>query len=503
MQPLPTPEEMARADAAAIEGGTSAALLMDRAGRAVARAVVELAGGRYGTKVAVVCGKGNNGGDGFVAARVLHSQGVAVSCMSSSPPRDFSGPSAEHLARMREEGVALRPFAAEDLDPVDVVVDAVFGTGFEGLPRDDAARIIEAINSSGALVVAVDIPSGVDGLTGATEGVAVRADVTVAMGAQKLGTTLGQGALHSDRVEVAEIGIDVNTSATRMLEARDVLDMLPIRALDAHKRSSGAVAVIAGSEGMSGAALLTARGAERMGSGYVTVASTRAVDAAVSAALPEVLTRVVTQEEALGPESLDAFSDVLDKADAVALGPGLGQGVKQRALVAEALTKIDLPIVLDADGLNSLASDAASLEHRSGATVITPHPAELARLMNSSTAEVQADRAGSARGAADRFGCVVLLKGFRSVIAHEAGLTVIPTGGPELATAGTGDVLTGVVAALLAAGLGAREAAEAGAFVHGLAGSVAGANLGATGVVAWDVAEALPEAIDLVWETPN
>ena len=471
---------------------------MDRAGRAVARAAIREAGGRYGRRADIYCGRGNNGGDGFVAARELARAGMAVRCLVIDDPSDISGLPAEHLRGAEAEAVRILPWStADETGRCDVVVDAVFGTGFRGRAEGDAAHAIEAMNAADAPVVAVDIPSGVAGATGAVEGPAVAADATVVMAAEKLGTAVGGGAALAGRVEVADIGIAVGEHRAGMVERGDVADRLPRRSPDSHKRSLGALALLGGSAGMSGAVKLSARSAVRTGVGYCTVGATPSVEAALSAVLPEVLTTVVTEASVLGAEALDVFAGVLDRATALAIGPGLGAGPEQRRLMAAVLERVDLPLVIDADGLNVLAGDAGWLSERMGDTVITPHPAELARVLDRSVPEIQADRVGAARTAAERFGCVVVLKGHRSVTATDSGrVAVNPTGGPELASAGTGDVLTGAVGSLLAAGLEAFEAAWCAAYVHGLAGAVAARRIGGPGVLAWDVAEALPEAIE-------
>ncbi|HEV3473340.1 MAG TPA: NAD(P)H-hydrate dehydratase [Actinomycetota bacterium] len=495
MRPLVTPEEMAVADQAAIEAGTPVEVLMERAGRAVARAAIDVAGGRYGRHAVLVCGKGNNGGDGFVAARVLRSEGLGVRCLFVGDLDAVEGAPRHHLELLRQHSVTVGSFDARTLAGADVVIDALFGTGFRGATEGEAATAIDAMNASRAPIVAVDIPSGVNGTTGATEGRAVEAIVTVAMGAEKVGTAVGRGAALAGAVTVADIGIPVSPSGLSIAQEEDVRCVLPTRAVDAHKRSNGSVALLGGSDGMSGAAILTARGAVRMGAGYATAGVTRTVDPIVSEALPEVLTKIVTDSEVLGTDVLEHFKDVLERAGALALGPGLGQGDAQRGLVDRALREVELPLVVDADGLNVLAGHTYALADRVTDTVITPHPAELARLLEMETSAIEGDRVAAAREAAKRFGCVVVLKGFRSIIAQPDGTAVVnPTGGPSLATAGTGDVLTGAIAALLAAGLDAFEAAWAATYVHGLAGDLAGVE----GVVAWDVAEALPDAIALV-----
>jgi ADP-dependent NAD(P)H-hydrate dehydratase / NAD(P)H-hydrate epimerase len=493
VRPLLTPAQMARADAASIAAGTPGAVLMDRAGRAVARAVIRVAGGRYGCRAVIVCGKGNNGGDGFVAAHALAREGMGVRCLIVGDLSTITGDAAHHLGTMRAAGVRADPFETVRLQGADVIVDALFGTGFRGAAEGEAGRAIDAINAAPAPVVAVDIPSGVNGETARVEGPAVRATVTVAMGAEKVGTAVTPGALCAGTVETVDIGIGVEPSGLAVVEADDVDAVLPRRAAESHKRSNGSVVLLGGSNGMSGAMILAASAAARAGAGYVTAGLTAAIDPIVSEALPEVLTRAITSEPVLGPEALKEASEALDRADAVAVGPGLGTGPEQADLVEAVLAEVEVPVVVDADGLNVLAGRTDSLAARRPPTVITPHPGELARLLEVPTAEIQADRLGAARRAANDFGCFVVLKGFRSVIAAPDGAAVVnPTGGPELATAGTGDVLTGLTVALLAQGLGGFEAAWAAAFVHGEAGAAAAERVGTVGVLASDVTAALP-----------
>ena len=492
---------MAAADNAAIKGGTPAEILMDRAGRAVARAVLDVAGRRYGTHIAVVCGKGNNGGDGFVAARVLAREGAAVRCLTVGDVESSAGAAAHHLELWRRAGGQIEAFEVDALDDVDVAVDAIFGTGFRGEAEGEAAQAIEALSRLPVPVVSVDIPSGVDGATGGCSGVCVDADLTVAMGAEKIGTAIGDGAARSGVVTVADIGIPVTDVAAQMIEPDDVASVIPERSVTAHKRSSGTVVVFGGSDAMPGAALLTARAALRAGSGYVNLATTRGVQAAAAEATPEVVAQIASDSSVLGPDAIERAKDLLARADAVAVGPGLGTGGSQREFIERLFREVSTPVVADADALNVLTEDAGVIAEREAPTALTPHPAELARLLQVETAEVQSDRLAAVTEAARRFGCVVLLKGYRSLIASPDGSVVVnPSGGPELATAGTGDVLTGASAAYLAAGLETFPATWAAAFVHGAAGTIAAVGRGSQGVVAWEVAEYLGEAAGRIVE---
>ena len=501
MRPLPTPQQMSAADEAAIAAGTPADVLMDRAGRAVARAVLDVSQRRYGLRVAIVCGKGNNGGDGFVAARALAREGVAVTVLAVGDVDGSEGAAALHLGAWRAEGGAVAPFEVDALEDADVVVDAVFGTGFRGRAEGEAAQALEAMSRMDVPVVAVDIPSGVDGTTGRCEGPCVNADVTVAMGAEKIGTAIGDGAARAGTVVVADIGIPVEDAIASLIEPLDVATAIPPRPVDSHKRSSGTVLVLAGSDAMPGAPLLTVRAALRAGSGYVNLATTTAVKAAASESVPEAVIQVVSDDGALGPDAIERAKDLMMKADAIAIGPGMGTGTGQRELVARLLTETGVPVVADADALNVLAEDTSVLEDADAPLVLTPHPAELARLLAASTSDVQNERLAAVTEAARRFGCVVLLKGHRSLIAAPDGTVVVnPSGGPELATAGTGDVLTGACASYLAAGLDPFTATWSSAYVHGAAGALAAASRGSRGVVAWDVAENLGDAADRIVE---
>lgn len=492
MRPLVTPDEMAMADQAAVDAGTPVEMLMERAGRAVARVVLQVAGGRYGKTVTLVCGKGNNGGDGFVAARILRAEGVRVRCLFVGQIDEVSGAARHHLDLLLGRGVSVGTFARDALEGSDVVVDALFGTGFRGRPEGPAEDAIDTINSAVCPVVSVDIPSGVNGRTGAVDGRAVEADVTVAMAAQKIGTAVGPGALHSGLIEVIDIGIPTGVYRVAMSTRSNIARWLPDRHLDSHKRSRGSVAILGGSMGMSGAVTLAARGAMRTGTGYVTAGVPGLIQPIVASAVPEALTLSLTTEDTLGAGSLDEFKPILEKATAVAIGPGLGTGPEQTALVEAVLTSVALPLVVDADGLNALAADPTSLVQRTAPCVITPHPTELSRMTGEPVEKIQADRVSAARAAARAFGCTVVLKGYRSLIADGDRVVVNPTGGPSLATAGTGDVLTGVIAALLAQGLPAFQAGVAGVYLHGLAGDACGDE----GTVAGDVADSIPLALE-------
>jgi ADP-dependent NAD(P)H-hydrate dehydratase / NAD(P)H-hydrate epimerase len=431
--PLYTADEMRAA-----EQGHDVEEMMERAGRAVADAVLR----RYpdARRIAALCGKGANGGDGRIALRILADAGRETS---------------------------------EELDGADVVIDGLFGTGFHGAPRDDAARMIERINAAAAPVVSVDLPSGVDASTGEIAGAVVDADVTVTMHGPKVGLAVAPGRFHAGEVEVADIGIDAGETRHRLV-TEDILRLVPSKREQDTKYSAGSVLVVGGSPGMSGAVCLAARAAFRADAGYVAIATH-------PEALPIVEASVLEAVKA----PLDEVDRLAERATAVAVGPGLGRGDDARALVRRLLRELDVPVVVDADALFEL-EPSRWLAPR----VLTPHSGELGRLLNRD--DVDEHRLDAVRAAAERFGCVVLLKGADTLIAVPGeGVLVSDSGTPALATAGSGDVLTGIVAAFLAKGVGARLAAAAAAYAHGRA-----AELGPErGLIASDLIDALPDVL--------
>jgi ADP-dependent NAD(P)H-hydrate dehydratase / NAD(P)H-hydrate epimerase len=481
--------------------GTSTVVLMERAGLAVARAALDLAGGGYGRRAVVACGKGNNGGDGLVAARHLRRWGMVAEAFLMD--QGLREPAASNLEAAERAGIAVRPFEPaalrRSLQRADVAVDALFGIGFRGVAEGPYAAAIDLLNGAGPPVVAVDIPSGVEGDTGAVRGPAVAADVTVTFGAPKLGTTLFPGAASAGVVEVADIGFpgDLLVAEVGLLEARDVGAVWPARDPETHKRRSGVVLAVAGSRRMTGAPRLVAAGASRAGAGLVTVAAPEGAVATIQASLDEAtfLPMPEGREGSASEASWDALAPRLEGFDAVAVGPGLSMDGETPALVRRLVRESPVPLVIDADAINAFAGRAGELARRAAPAVLTPHAGEFARLFDMPAAELADDRVGLVRKAAAETGCVVLLKGSRSVIASPEGEVAInPTGTSVLATGGTGDVLTGIVAALLARGVPPFAAATAGAYVHGTAGRLAGARTG-EGTVAGEVARAVPEAV--------
>jgi NAD(P)H-hydrate epimerase len=501
MLPILTPDEAAALDRASAEAGVSVTSLMESAGAAVAHAATVVAGGVYGRRAVVVCGKGNNGGDGLVAARVLERAGMGVAVVLLEEPGAFAGPARANFERYADAGGrwVRAGRLARELARADVAVDAIFGTGFHGAPGGAYLHALRDLNSGEVPVVAIDIPSGVEGKSGAVRGEAVRADVTVVCGALKPGLVFEPGTELAGRLEVADIGFPPNLvrSDVLLVESADVRAWLPPRPPDAHKRSTGVVVVLAGSRDMSGAAGLASAAAYRAGAGLVTVASTPSVLDVVRQRVPEAtfLRLPETDDGAVDAGGWDALRERLDGADALAVGPGLGRHASTGDLVRRAVRESLVPVVLDADGLYAFRGDASAIGDRASDAVLTPHAGEFARLMSVSADDIRDDRVGLARKAAKETRAVLLLKGPRTLVAAPEGRVYVnPTGGPALATGGTGDVLTGTVAAMLARGLAPQYAAAAGAFVHGTAGDLA-AELTGEGTMATDVAALLPDAV--------
>jgi ADP-dependent NAD(P)H-hydrate dehydratase / NAD(P)H-hydrate epimerase len=486
--------------------GTPVSQLMERAGMAVARAAIELAAGAYGRRAVLVCGKGNNGGDGLVAARHLHRAGMGVEVFLLADPTALGEPAASKLEELTRAGIRPRTFSPADLarslQRSDVAVDAIFGTGFRGEPEGDHLEAIGLLNGSPAPIVAVDVPSGVEGDTGAVRGGAVMADVTVALGAPKAGDVLLPGGSHVGVLEVADIGLrqDLLTSDLSLVEAADVRAWIPTRPREAHKRSTGVVLVVAGSTRMTGAPQLVAEGALRAGAGLVTVAVPEPILSTVQAGTlePTFLGLPFTAGGSIAGSAWDMLAPELERFDAIALGPGLTRDPETAGLARKIATESGVPVVVDADAINAFEGRASELAGRRAPGVITPHEGEFARLFGMPASEIAEDRVGLVRKAASEAAGVVLLKGPHTLVARPDGeVRVNPTGDQTLATGGTGDVLTGAIAALLARGLDPADAASAAAYVHGLAGELAGREMG-EGALAGDVAFLLPEALGSV-----
>jgi NAD(P)H-hydrate epimerase len=502
MQPLLTAAETRAAEAEAERRGLPPSILMENAGSALAEAALELCA--PAARFLVVAGPGNNGGDGYVAARKLHAAGRQVDVWRVADAARLKGDAARNHAALEQTGVPIHSNAATlPLRPGDVVIDAVFGTGLTRAPDGDAADAIRNMmrwHGEGVRVLAVDLPSGLSSDTGRAFEPCVVADVTVTFGAEKLGLALEPGATLAGHIAVADIGLAELRPSTWLLEPSDGPRFLPVRRSDTNKGTYGHLLVVAGSRGKSGAAALAGLAALRSGVGLCTVATPADALSDVQGHAPELMGVALPAAAVLGPTHLDALLAAAEGKDALVIGPGIPRGADTHLLLAELLARLDVPVLLDADGLNALAGHPEGLQRSRAPVVLTPHPGEMARLSGKSVAEVQADRIGTSRGLARALRAVVVLKGARTVVAEPGGeIRVNPTGNPGMATGGTGDVLSGMVGAFLAQGLAPVDAASVGVLAHGLAGDAAVRHWGRLGLIASDLTAALGE----VWTAWN
>jgi NAD(P)H-hydrate epimerase len=526
LTPLPDAEHVRAIDRWAIDiRGVPSLDLMERAGAGVTRAVERLV--PDGPAV-VVCGHGNNGGDGLVVARLLRDAGRQATVLLTGSPAELTGDAQTNLDRLPGDGPLELTQGIDALGGASVILDALLGTGFAGEPRGMVAQAIDAIESSSAPVVSVDVPSGVNASTGVVSAAAVHATATVTFHAAKPGLWIHPGKEYAGEVEVLDIGIprgappgpsgdgdgagggdaaDARTEgfAGIGLIAPTVLHLLPRRAAASTKFSSGHVLVAGGSRGLTGAPRMAALGAMRAGAGYVTACVPASLQAILAGGgPPELMTRGLPDDAGvLTPAGVEVVLEAARRGGALALGPGLGRGEHAIAFARALARRAEVPLVLDADGLNAHADSGAhggchldDLAARTAPTVLTPHSGELARLLDTDTDEIARQRLAHARQAAERAGAVVVLKGDDTLVADPCGLVAVSPGdSPALATAGTGDVLCGVIAALLSQGLPAFAAASAGVLLHVQAGRLAARVQGAPeGVIASDVIASLPAA---------
>ncbi len=460
--------------------------LMERAGAGAAEAILRWY--EPARTFSIWCGTGNNGGDGFVVARKLREAGREAHVRLVGAEDRVGGDAAASLRAAREAGV---PFVDRP-DSADVVVDALFGTGFSGPPRPEAGRTIGAMNDAGAPIVAIDVPSGVDASTGEVAGAAVEADRTVTFHAPKLGLAVAPGRFCAGEVAVVDIGIEPGDSRSGRVR-ETIVELVPRRGARDNKYSAGAVLVVGGSTGLTGAPSLASEAALRAGAGIVTACVPSSLNLVLEQRLVEVMTRPCPDEDGhLTPAAADEVLAAARRAAAVALGPGLGRTEEARELVRILLSRLEMPVVVDADALWAVAGHLEWIFERGAPTVLTPHAGEAGRLLGRPSAWVNAHRLRAVETAADEVGATVLLKGADTLVAAPGkGVLVSDLGTPGLATAGSGDVLTGVVAAFLAKGMEPQLAAAAAAAAAGLAAREAGDRHGEAGLIARDVIEGL------------
>jgi NAD(P)H-hydrate epimerase len=523
-----TAEQMRALDRRAIEEfGMPGAVLMENAGRAVVEVIAQEYGPLSGKRIAVFCGAGNNGGDGAVIARYLHLTGANPFLYMVGDPTSLKNDARMHFEVAQRLGLAYA--TAADVPPeryalegIDLIVDALLGTGVKDAPRGAYQEAIRRINAAACPVVAVDLPSGLDADTGAMPGEVVHAAHTVTFAYPKLGLLTFPGAERIGTLHIADIGFDwqrlADDIACRLLTKEELRPYVKKRAADSNKGDYGHVAVIAGSQGMAGAPALVARGAQRAGAGLVTVLAAACVQPMIAAKLDEQMTLALPDADgAVAAAAFDAIAHFAERATVLCIGPGLTTAPAAVALVQRLLAEIQKPIVLDADGLNALAQRPECLVGRPddlrAPLILTPHPGEAARLLGTSIAAVQSDRIAAVRELARRFRAVALLKGRYTLISDPEGRVAInTTGNPGMATGGAGDTLTGILGALVAQDFATGKASQdiptfraathspadlvaLGVYIHGSAGDLAAAREGEVGLVAGDLITCIPAAI--------
>lgn len=518
---LVTASQMANIDKRAIqEIGIPGLVLMERAGRAVVKALYEILPDVSGRRIVVVCGKGNNGGDGFVVARLLKEKQALVSAFLLASKDEVRGDALANLQKAIAVGVKVQELVDNSqigtlthvLERSSGVVDAIFGTGFKGAATGIPALAIEAINSSCKPVIAVDIPSGLSTDTGKAEGPCIKADVTVTFGLPKVGQVFYPGKTLCGRLVIADIGfpkeaVDTEDSTLELFLQEDVVKLLPDRPPDAHKGKFGRIIIIAGSTGMTGAATLSALAATRIGAGLVTVGIPESLNDILEVKLTEAMTKPlpeIRKKRCLALRSLGEIRQLTSKANCLALGPGLSTHRETVELVKRILRTENLPIVVDADGLNALTGEASILKERTGDTVVTPHAGEFSRMTGQPIEAILEDPIRSARDFASEYGLTTVLKGAPTVIATSDGkVCVNSTGNSGMATGGSGDVLTGIIVGLIGQDLSCADAAKLGVFLHGLAGDIAACEKSSMGLIAGDIADSIPKTILSLTSTSN
>lgn len=493
------------------EAHVPSSVLMERAGEGVVTHLEQQYGPVRGKTIAIFCGKGNNGGDGLVVARLLHRRRALVHVFLLAPPADLSRDAAGMYRRFVRTAArtAVKPFHSADqvralVASCDFVIDALLGTGISSAVTGHYRDAIDLINDVHRPVIAVDIPSGIHADSGAVLGRAVRASMTVTFGLPKLGLMVGPGIDHAGIVQIVDIGIppayiEAIDSRIVLLTRKAVIATLPPRQPSSHKGTFGHAGIIAGSVGKTGAAALAAKAALRVGAGLVTVATPSSINDVLEAKLLEAMTVPMPETKArtLARSSLDRVVTFMQARTAVAIGPGLSTHPETVELIQSLMKHLERPTVLDADALNALTGRTALLTECKTPPIITPHPGEMARLeVGATTQSVNADRIGTAQRFSRERGVFVVLKGARTVLARPDGLVAVcPTGNPGMATAGTGDVLTGMVVGLLAQGLSPWDASCTAAYVHGYAGDLASRQLGQAGMLASDLIAQIPYAL--------
>ncbi len=508
--------EMRKIDRLTIEGyGVPSLVLMERAGLAVAAKVKELFPPLPHQKITVIAGSGNNGGDGLVVARILQNWGYGVKVLILAEKNALSPDCAVQYQITSHFGIKVEftpTISNADLHNA-VVIDAIFGTGINKPVNANLIKIFNQIKSSGISVVSVDIPSGISSDTGEVLGGAIKADYTVTFGLPKMGHFLYPGAGYAGRLFVENIGFDSRILQSEDLKVdliqKDIISgMITPRQKYSHKGDYGHVLIIAGSKGKTGAALLSAKACLRSGAGLVTLGVPESLIDIIQGRITEEMT-LPLEDSGKGTLSSNAIDEILSfasgKIDAIAVGPGIGVTDDTQKLIAKLIKNSPVPLVIDADGINSLSANADILLRAKSAVIITPHPGEMARFYSSvfkqeyKTVDIERNRIGVSKNLSSEYNIYVVLKGVPSIIASPNGDVFInSTGNPGMATAGTGDVLTGIIASLLGQGLTPLNASVSGVYIHGLAGDFASANKGQYCLLALDIIDCLSDAFNSI-----
>jgi NAD(P)H-hydrate epimerase len=514
---LVTAGEMQEMDRQTIENhGIPGLELMENAGRGATLALLAQFGDRVKAGVGIICGKGNNGGDGFVIARYLAEKGINVGVYLLARTAAVKGDAAANLKRLSALNLPVNEIPDEDtflktkssLSRYGLIVDAILGTGLTSEVKGFFKTVINFINSTGIAVFAVDIPSGLNSDTGQPCGTCIRAQGTATFALAKIGHFTYPGAEYTGKLEIIDIGIpqsvvqDVGPKQY-LLTPEQIRSYLRPRSADTHKGRTGHLLVVAGSTGKTGAAAMTAISAMRAGAGLVTLGIPASLNSIVETQVLEVMTTPLPeyQNGILGDNAIDDIQQQAAGKTCLAIGPGIGQATKTRLMVEKIISQSQIPIVVDADGLNNLTGQCHLLKKLKAAAVLTPHPGEMARLIQATPAEVQLDRLKCARDFATNFGVHVVLKGAATVIAHPDGNAFInPTGNPGMASGGMGDVLTGVLAGFITQGLSPQAAAHTAVYLHGAAADTLADRMGPIGYLAGEVMNAIPAEIKKLME---
>lgn len=510
---LVSPTEMAEMDSLSIlEFGIPGHTLMENA----ARGAVEVFARNFPNflikKICIVCGKGNNGGDGLVMARYLGAKGASIEVFLLGAKESIKGDSGLNLKLLEKTGIIINEILTKEQESLfelrahkyDIFIDSIFGTGLSSAVKGIAEGVIKTINSSGKPVFAVDIPSGLDSGTGSPTGTAIRADVTATFGYPKIGHAIYPGATFCGKTDIVDIGIPEHIAEkvgpkNILITRKKISSLFDRKEPEAHKGSNGHVLVAGGSPGKSGAAIMTALAALRTGAGLVTLAVPSSLKPFAESSVFEVMAEPLPESDdgCISDISQKALEKLTDGKKVIAIGPGMDKGPGTEAFLIRVIESTDIPMIIDAGALNIIADNPNSLRKLKNPAILTPHPGEMARLTKKTTQEIQENRIAIASSFAKEYGVYLVLKGAATVIASPDGKTFINrTGNPGLATAGTGDVLTGVIAGLAAQGLSTLDAATAGVYIHGKAADILVDSTGQSRFIATDLIKAVPGCMD-------